>query len=69
MSGRDRGSRGRGDRGGYMSRGRGGGGGEGRGRGRGDGPGFRGGRGGGRGAPAAVEVYSLVSLSVPMNFD
>ena len=43
MSDRGRGSRVRGDRGGYESRGRGGG------RGRGDGLGFRGGRGGGRG--------------------
>ncbi|KAF7505467.1 hypothetical protein GJ744_000714 [Endocarpon pusillum] len=68
MSGRDRGSRGRGDRGGYMGRGRGGGEGrgDGRGRGRGDGPGFRGGRGGGRGAPAAaVEVYSAPDRSIP----
>ena len=56
MSGRDRGSRGRGDRGGYESRGRGGG------RGRGDFPGNRGGRGGGRGGDVAVQVYSSVLL-------
>ncbi len=66
MSGRDRGNRGRGDRGGFMSRGRGGG----EGRGRGDGPGSRGGRGGGRGAPGAVEVYSLVvTLVLRTNYD
>lgn len=58
MSGRDRGNRGRGDRGGYEGRGRGGG------RGRGDGLEFRGSRGGGRGGGAAVEVYSSVSPSV-----
>ncbi len=54
ISGRGRGSRGRGDRGGYESRGRGGG------RGRGDRLGFRGGRGVGRGGEVAVEVYSSV---------
>lgn len=61
MSGRDRGNRGRGDRGGYESRGRGGG------RGRGDGAGFRGGRGGGRGGGPAVEVYSSVFLPISIN--
>lgn len=57
MSGRDRGNRGRGDRGGYDSHVRGG-------RGRGEGPGFRGRGGGGRGQGAAVEVYSSVFLRI-----
>ena len=56
MLGRGRGSRGRGDRGGYESRGRAGG------RGRGDGLVFRGGRGEGRGGEVIVEVYSSVFL-------
>ena len=46
--------RGRGDSGGYESRGRGGD------RGIGDGLGFRGGRGGGRGGEVVVEIYSSV---------
>lgn len=61
MSGRGRDNRGRGDRGGYESRGRGGG------RGRGDGLGFRGGRGGGRGGEVAVELIRQSSSSCLIN--
>lgn len=63
MSGRGRGSRGRGDRGGYESRGRGGD------RGRGDGLGFRGGRGGGRGGEVADtgSVFQQLPVNVRLS--